>query len=882
MSASVRPTFSPEATAAFAEIVARHDRGEAVDFEREFDERSEIANELRALHANWKKLDRLLGGLQGHESAFASLERDLKRSDAPPDERTQRDLERLSTADRARYAVRERLAVGGMGEIWRVFDADLERDLAMKVIRARGADGSKPPDGRLLRRFLFEARLTGRLDHPGIVPVHDIGIDPEGRVYFTMPLVRGESLAEILERTPAGAESSSRARVLEILLKVCDTLAYAHAQGVVHRDLKPANIMVGRFGETYVMDWGLARVLAEIEDASESAPRTSDDTSALATNDGDVLGTPAYMAPEQAKGKRDAIGPRSDIYAVGAILYHVLAGRMPYAEVDAQRGRAVLEAVQTRPPARAEEFAVDAAPELLAIVRKAMSRAPEARYADMASMAADLRAYMEGRVVGAHEAGAWAELKKWFARNRPFALTSIIAVLVIVLGTAIFAYVQAQNAEEIARFSDARRLTELEARAESLWPAIPANVPALEAWLVEADALAARRPEHEKTLASLRARALGPNAPWKFADANEQWQHDNLQELVTRLQRFTDPFPFLGAIASVRKRIADAREIQHRTLVAAGLAWDAAIASIRDPALCPAYRGLVLAPQIGLVPIGRDPSSGLWEWAHLPSGREPARDDAGRLVLDEKSAIVLVLVPGGRFHMGSVAPVPGQPSGPRTDPNADADEMPITEIELAPFFAGKYEVTREQWQRMTGAEPLASAGSTAALAPIASVSWSEVATTLHHLGLDVPTEAQWEYAARAGTTSRWWCGAEPGSLRGVANGGSVLDPRLSGGGPAPTSLLRVDALRANAFGLVDVHGNVAEWTRDVFAAYSTPARALDGLRITTEDGSRAVRGGSFDSTAAQMRSAARERVARDNHDPRIGVRVVRAIDPAAR
>jgi formylglycine-generating enzyme required for sulfatase activity len=865
--------YSAAAMAAFAELVARHDRGETVDFEAEIRQHPEIERELEALHANWKRVDSLLGGLQVSESGLDALEREMREPRRPPDETTAAELERLSSPERAnkRYSVRERLARGGMGEIWRIFDADLERDLAMKVIRTRGGEGGRTPDGHLLRRFLFEARLTARLDHPSIVPVHDIGVDKEGQLYFTMPLVRGRSLAEILDTRARvldhgahGDAAWTRPRVLEVILKVCDALAYAHAQGVVHRDLKPANVMVGRFGETYVMDWGLARVLSELDELDRD----------------DVIGTPAYMAPEQAKGRLDEVGPRSDVYAVGAILYHLLAGRMPYAEFESSGPRPLLAAVRDAPPMPLDRIAFDAPPELIAIARKAMARTADARYPGMAAMAEDLRAYMEGRVVHAHERGALAEVRKWVARNRTLVAAMGAAVLVMIIGSMWFAWEQSRSASQILQLADLRRIDELERRADGLWPAIPANVPAFERWLAEARELQDRAPIHERTLLELRKEAREAGPPRRF-DSNElQWRHDTLGDLVARIARFADRDPGVGAVASVTLRIEEARRIAQKSLVDAAHAWERAIASIADEMQCPMYRGLRIEPQVGLVPIGRDPVSGLWEFVHVQSGDAPPRGLDGSLVLDAKSGIVLVLVPGGRFHMGSVGAVAGDVGGPRTDPWADDDEEPLTPVEIVPFFMARHETTRAQWERLFGVReqgnPLEPRGSDP-LEPQGSISWAEADRTLRRAGLELPTEAQWEYAARAGTTSRWWCGNEPGSLRGVANGGGMHDARDAS--EDAQRAVRVDALRANPFGLVHVHGNAAEWTRDTFAPYTDPPRAGDGARWTSENGLRSVRGGDFDSPPADMRSAAREPVARDNHDRHVGMRAARTIAP---
>src|SRR5262245_35996380 len=164
-----------------------------------------------------------------------------------------------------RYKLEGEIARGGMGAILRVWDEDLQRHLAMKVVLGQGEaapSGKTPPvDSRRLARFLEEAQVTSQLDHPGIVPVHELGLDAKGCVYFTMKLVKGKTLKDVLDELAAGEGDWTQTRVLGVIQKVCDAMAYAHHKGVIHRDLKPTNVMVGRFGEVYVMDWGLARVL---------------------------------------------------------------------------------------------------------------------------------------------------------------------------------------------------------------------------------------------------------------------------------------------------------------------------------------------------------------------------------------------------------------------------------------------------------------------------------------------------------------------------------------------------------------------------------------------------------------------------------------------
>jgi serine/threonine protein kinase len=255
-----------------------------------------------------------------------------------------------------RYRIEGELARGGMGAILRVHDDELGRDLAMKVVLgeadSRELERLSDSQGRYLARFLEEAQITGQLDHPGIVPVHELGIDSDGRLYFTMKLVKGRELREILPLVRGERDGWNRTRALSIILKVCEAVAYAHSKGVIHRDIKPANIMVGEFGEVYVMDWGLARSLGR-RDSHDVRLRTEVDSarsirterrrereessgSPLVTMDGDVVGTPCYMSPEQAQGRIAELGPRSDVYSVGALLYELLSGQMPYVEAGAK------------------------------------------------------------------------------------------------------------------------------------------------------------------------------------------------------------------------------------------------------------------------------------------------------------------------------------------------------------------------------------------------------------------------------------------------------------------------------------------------------------------------------------------------------------------
>jgi WD40 repeat protein/serine/threonine protein kinase len=365
-----------------------------------------------------------------------------------------KQLQRRPKAAAERFQLDGEIGRGGMGAVLRVRDLDLQRNLAMKVVLGQAdarASGETPPvDPQVLQRFLDEAQITGQLDHPGVVPVHELGVDDRGRVYFTMRLVKGDTADDVFTKAREGLDGWTETRALEVLLKVCDTMAFAHQKGVLHRDLKPSNVMVGKFGEVYVMDWGLAKVQGQPdhrdlrlrpESSVVSKVRTdrskaeADSGSPLLTMDGAVVGTPSYMALEQAEGRLEVLDARADVYAVGAMLYQLLTGWQPYVRPGARVSPyAVLAAVQAGPPVAVHKLRKDAPAELTAICEKAMARGLDDRYPDMRALSEDLRAFVERRVVGAYEAGAWAEAKKWLQRNRALAAALAAAVLALVVG----------------------------------------------------------------------------------------------------------------------------------------------------------------------------------------------------------------------------------------------------------------------------------------------------------------------------------------------------------------------------------------------------------------------------------------------------------------
>ena len=278
-----------------------------------------------------------------------------------------------------RYRVRALLGAGGMGQVWSVEDTHLGRVVARKELQRELAG-----HGRARALFLDEARIAAQLQHPGIPPVHELGTFPDGRPWFTMEEVRGRTLAEVIEALHAHPDAPAFpfTRLVDALARVADAVGYAHARGVVHRDLKPSNVMLGEHGEVLVLDWGIAKVVGTPEGETPVHSRRGDDP-AHRTRVGSVTGTPAYMAPEQADGEVDAVGPAADVYALGAILRDLLVG-----PPKVQLGGPVPEVLPDVP--------ADAPDELVALCRRAMAWASEHRIPDGAAFAREVRAWLEG------------------------------------------------------------------------------------------------------------------------------------------------------------------------------------------------------------------------------------------------------------------------------------------------------------------------------------------------------------------------------------------------------------------------------------------------------------------------------------------------------
>jgi len=312
-----------------------------------------------------------------------------------------------------RYRLVEKIAQGGMGSVFRAHDQELDRPVALKVL----ANGQVEPD--LQGCISREARILARLEHPGIVPIHDFGVLPDGRIYYTMKLVCGRRLDEKVDLERPLAE------LLREFEKICEAVAFAHCHGIIHRDLKPQNIMVGAFGEILVMDWGVAKLLegsaAPLSSASSSEPAAG--KTGAATLHGTVLGTPGFMAPEQARGEVGCIDERTDVFALGAILYFLLTGRSPAAIPP--RGRE--EAIALLPPRRLRRSIPRA---LEAICLKALAWEQHQRYPSAQALMDDVSCFLARGRVQAYPEGIFDTAQRLASKYRT-AIALILAYLVM-------------------------------------------------------------------------------------------------------------------------------------------------------------------------------------------------------------------------------------------------------------------------------------------------------------------------------------------------------------------------------------------------------------------------------------------------------------------
>jgi len=831
------------------------------------------------LHSKIEKFLFVAGGLldlrQGRASQGCDDEQGLPLEQPTPAEDP---LEESTTLGDFRLI--RSIGAGGMGEVYEAEQTSLHRRVALKIL---------PPHLSLseaaISKFRREAEAGGRQSHPGIVAVFAMG-EHDGVHYIAQELVPGAyTMADKLNdlRQQEHQKPGYFRQVARLILKVAEALEHAHRSGVVHRDVKPSNILLTAEGRPKITDFGLAKV---------------QDALAL-SRAGDFAGTPYYMSPEQAASHRIGIDHRTDIFSLGVTFYEFLTLRRPFEGDSTQE---VLKKILLQDPRDPRWLNPKVPRDLAVICLKSMEKQPENRFASMAELAAELERFLNGDVILSRSPRMATRLLKRVQRNPGISAAlglAFLCALALVLYT-LWSYPKILlERNRVLRLADAKRLAQLEERAGKLWPVSAAKVDAFEAWLRDAKELQDRIGIHQQTLQDLRAgaeridggSALEEPQAWLFPDTEAQWQHDTLDELVVGLTAFSDPQT--GTVKSVRDRLYFARSVYERSILDYAEAWQDAVESIADETICPLYGGLTITPQVGLVPLGRDPCSGLWEFAHLQTGTSPERGADGRLVLHAESGLVFVLIPGGclsaRAALATIESAAGEAQD-ATRSGGDKDDH-HTQIPVAPLFVSKYEWTQAQWQRITGLNPSIyvaqqTAGSDPfefVTHPVENVSFEECVGLLKRLALRLPTEIEWEYAARGGTTTIWWTGDDVESLANAANladrscqmnGGAVdwiYEEWLIDGynGHAP-----VDAFNPNPFGLHSVLGNVWEWCLNSFPDVKTVSAAWMRDQSITQ----ITRGGGWNVSARRATCAFRRPTPPGLRGVAVGFRPVRDLD----
>ncbi len=748
-----------------------------------------------------------------------------------------------------RYRVEKELGRGGMGSVYLAYDQELDRRVALKIPTLLPGDGPE-----MLLRFTREARAAAGLKHPNICQVYDVG-QFGGTRYLTMEYVEGQSLKDVLLKKRPGPRQAAA-----LVATLAKAIAYAHSKGVVHRDLKPANVMASQSGDLVVMDFGLAR-------------RTESDDSRL-TKTGALLGTPAYMAPEQVDGDMAAIGPCTDVYALGVMLYEMLAGRLPFLGPTTS----VLVQIKTKEPEALESLAPGVDQRLAAVAMRAMAKEPADRYATMGELAEALAIVEIGpKNPVADPSGPDVPTSGSRSDKR---------------GSAPPAGRGVDRAEPLAAAPPGHRTVRATRGAQPApRPAPRATAPPPRRWLPIA--LGVGLP--------MLVAALGIVVYWK-TDLGTVKVTVNRADAVAYVDG--QELRVEGEGLDLRLRAGT-----HRLMVRSGNVVAEAPQSFEvkrgeetvvtvefpaDPEPTAPGPAEPPAPAVAAAPdpeVEKDAAPLAAAPAPKPADVPPP-SPAPPKSLTNSVGMTLVRIAPGSFLMGS----------PDSDKDAQDDEKPQHRVEITrPYYLSAYEVTQEQYQKVMGTNPSYFAatgggkdkvkGVDTSTRPVEQVSWLDAVAFCNALsrkeglaeyyridgttvtipdaagkGYRLPTEAEWEYACRAGTTTRYQHGDDPAGLARVGN---------LGASDGAVYTAAVGGYEANAWGLYDLHGNVWEWCWDGYdSGYYAQSPAADPAG-PVQATYRVIRGGSWLFEPRDARSAYRNWNAPGYRSSYLGFRVAR-------
>ncbi len=862
--------------------------------------------------------------------------------------------ERLDRGSRiGKYILKRTIASGGMGTVYEAEQEDPRRTVAVKMLKKGLLFGSIQRRFEYEAYILAKLRhpnIARVIDAGFHDTISRSGADETGIPYFVMEYIPDAVLItdHVLEN---GLSLKQR---LGLFLQVCDAVHHGHNAGIIHRDLKPSNILVDAHGQVKVIDFGVAR--AADADIALTAAHTeagqligtvqymspeqckADPDSLDIRSDVYSLGVVLYellcgklpykvrnttvfeaarriceVAPEKPSFVKKSL--RGDLETI--ILKALEKDRQHrYQNADelaADIGRFLDgKVIKARPAGLSRKLrkwalknpAICAAmivvvgiigyvllwsyPKILSEKNKTTEAYDQIlRLADMkqlANLVAQAETLWPALPVRIGDLNTWIDQAEQLLDRGPVHRRTLDALRS-----------DAQSYDEAARKRDRESHRD--------WPELVAlrttekklskRIAELEEEGFLSDPTAGLKGHLARTRDRIRAleKEIARYRTWEFEKVERRWQHDVLADLTQGLDALKDPAQ--GLLRDILKRRESARRLE-KDFAKHRAAWEETTASIADEALCPQYGGLTVKQKAGFFPLGQDPRTGLWEFAHLQTGEIPERGPDGSLAITEETGLVFVLIPGGSFKMGAIPPSEEHPLGSaHVDPGASFTTQPLLAVAIQPFLLSKYEMTQAQWFRFTGENPSRFGPAAdfeserlSLLNPVEMVSWNDCADVLGRLGLRLPTESEWEYAARAGTSSIWWMGNDASSLAGKVNlrderFRTHFDPDASGveawdDGHAVHA--PVGAYLPNPFGLHDVCGNLSEWCQDNYVSTYNTKPADGSVYLSAQTIKRMNRGGNWQQSALGCTSAGRSFERPVNNSPLLGCRPAASLE----